>query len=204
MNDDHPEPGCAHILAAAGLAIAAITMAATLGGCAKTEFYNTTTNPDGSVTEWGGALTGDYGSILTMDGRNNDGQGGGGGLIGAILPGFGYKDSYTRRMAESEHPIELSITREGLTYKGGPITHSTHNRDTWDGINRGIRNVATYLGWLATMNTIDSVLFEQEITDRLGDQNATDVKLQELFTQEELAAIDANTTLGLAEIEAAP
>ena len=65
-----------------------ITAAATLAltGCAQTKYKSTTTHPDGTVTEWGGKLTGNYGLVPSSSKRGNLCDGGRGGLLGAILP----------------------------------------------------------------------------------------------------------------------
>jgi hypothetical protein len=167
---------------------AAATLALT--GCAQTKYKSTTTHPDGTVTEWGGKLTGNYGLVPSSTKRGNLGDGGRGGLLGAILPGFNYKDATEREFAESRQDTFIKMGAEGLTIHG-PTDHGTGTAIAGDAVNRGIRNVSTLVGWLGLMGTAEALGLAKEATKRLDGRNATDVKLQELFTAEELAELDA-------------
>jgi len=119
-----------------------------------------------------------------------------------ILPGFDYADDYDRTFAEATQPTRIEVTEQGMIIEG-IVDHSTGADIKGNAINRGIRNVSTLVGWLKLMGTVEAVNLANEITERAKNAGTTDVRLQELFTQEELASIDADLTSMLAEIEAA-
>ena len=173
------------------LIITALLLTAILSGCAKTTYHNTTTNPDGSVISFGAELSGNYGIIAQQADRGNVGDGGGGGILGAILPGFGYRDNYSRTFVEAEQGSRVSVTKDGL-FVDGPMDHSTGMEIQGNAINRGIRNIATLIGWWKTMGTVESIQLAKETTERLKDSNLTQVELQKLFTEEELAKFAAD------------
>jgi hypothetical protein len=179
-------------------------------GCASTQYTSTTTtyNPDGSKTveSWGANLTGNYGIIAKKHQRGNQGNGGNGqgekkGWLDSIM--FSYNDSMNTEFEQATGiPTTLAFNKDGFVITG-PVDHSTRADIIGNNVNRGIRNVATYLAAWKLIDGAQSAMAAREVTKRLGSKDATSVKLNELFTQKELAAIDSQTTLGLAEIDAA-
>lgn len=149
-------------------------------------------------------LSGNYGMVPTLAERGSLGSGGGGtGLLGSLLPGFNYKDDSRRSFVEAQQPTRISVTESGLLIEG-VVDHSTSQDIQGAAVNRGIRNVATLVGWLKTLNTVEAVNLANEITKRAEITGKTNVQLQELFTQAELAEIDAGLQTSLATIEATP
>ena len=147
-------------------------MAIGLSSCGKSKFSSKTTHPDGTVTEWGGSLTGNYGLIPKHQTRGNQGDGGGGGLLGAILPGFDYSDAETREFYEARQNTYVRLGPDGITITG-PVDHGTTTSIGGDAINRGVRNVATMAGWMATLDAAEAIHAANEATTRKVDTNAT-------------------------------
>lgn len=149
-----------------------------MAGCAGTKYASKTTHPDGTVTEWGGTLRGQYGLIPTEQERGNTG-GNSGGLLGRLLPSFNHSDTYTKSYVEAQQDSYISIGPDGLVIRG-PVDHATNQEIQSNGINRGIRNVATYGGWKSTMDTAGRVLGGEQITERLRVKGANDQALKAL------------------------
>ena len=107
-------------------------------------------------------LGGNYGLVPTSQQRGNLGNGGNGGLLGAILPGFNYADDYSRTFAEAAQPTRIEITEQGMTIEG-VVDHSTGADIKGNATNRAVRNVSTLFGWLKTMGTIEDVNLSNEV-----------------------------------------
>lgn len=165
--------------------------------------YTVSIDPTTGVRTTDVRLGGNYGLVPTHQKRGNLGDGGGGGLLGAILPGFNYRDDYVRSFDEAYgggQPSWIQVNDQGLTIMG-PVDHSTRQEITGNSINRGIRNISTLVGWLGLMNTVEAIDLANEVTRRAEIKGTTDVRLQELFTEEELAGIDADLRKALAAYE---
>jgi hypothetical protein len=101
-------------------------------------------------------LAGNYGLVSTSQVRGNLGNGGKGGLLGAILPGFDYADEYSRTFEEAAQPTRIEVTEQGMIIQG-IVDHSTGADIKGNATNRAIRNVSTLIGWLKTIGTVKDV-----------------------------------------------
>ena len=143
-----------------------------MSACGTSKFHSTTYHPDGTVSEWGGKLTGNYGLVPKRQTRGNQGDGGGSGLLGAILPGFDYADREQREFYEARQNTYVRLGPDGITITG-PVDHGTTTSIAGDAVNRGIRNLATMAGWMATLDTAEAMQAADKATQVALDDNTT-------------------------------
>jgi len=111
-------------------------------------------------------LAGNYGITPKSTRRGNLGNGGKGGLLGAVLPGFNYEDGIEREFYEPKQKTRIHIGADGSLTIEGPVDHSTGQDIQSHGINRAIRNIATLIGWNKALDTVKDIRFQSEKTKR--------------------------------------